>query len=161
MKRRIIQIAGLVMAAGCIVAGIMTGEVKTVFAKAVRICLECIGLGVVALVVSAGLGFANPDVVSADEKKVVVCDNVSCMQVAVTVPNEMEIEAGKQKAVPVTFSKTVDKKITFKSTNKKKATVNKLGVIKAKKRGVVTIKTTVKCTGAKQKITFKTKVTIA
>lgn len=160
MKRRVIQIIGLIAAAGCIVAGIMTGEVKTVFAKAVRICLECIGLGMVGLVVCAGLVWANPVTTQADEKKIVVCDDVSCMQVTVSVPDELEVVAGKKITLPVTINKAVDKKIAFKSTNKKKATINKNGVISAKKKGKVTIKTTVRCDGAKQKLVFKTKVTI-
>ena len=33
------------LAAGLIVLGICSGEVRTVFAKATQICMECIGLG--------------------------------------------------------------------------------------------------------------------
>lgn len=160
MKRRIIQIVGLMAAVGCIVAGIMTGEVKTVFAKAVRICLECIGLGMVALVVCAGVGLSNPVVTKADTKKVVVCDDVSCTKVDVTVPDDLKIETGKKLTIAVTISKAVGKKISYKSSNRSRATVSKAGVVKGKKRGNLTVKTTVKLDGAKEKLVFKTKVVV-
>jgi hypothetical protein len=35
----------LAAAAALILTGIMTGEMQTVFAKASKICMECIGIG--------------------------------------------------------------------------------------------------------------------
>lgn len=160
MKRRIIQIAGLVAAAGCVVAGIMTGEVKTVFAKAIRICLECIGLGAFALVIMAGVAMADPEVAHADEQKVVVCDDVSCMQVKVSAPDSLSIKKGKKKTLSISFDKTVESKISYKSSDKAKVTIGKNGKISAKKKGTATITTIVNCTGGKNKLKFKTRVTV-
>ena len=42
---RALQAGLLVLAAGLIVLGIFAGEVQTVFVRATRICMECIGLG--------------------------------------------------------------------------------------------------------------------
>ena len=44
-KRLTIAILLLAVSAGLLTAGVMRGEVFMVFTKAVRICLECIGLG--------------------------------------------------------------------------------------------------------------------
>lgn len=44
-KRIIFQVLILLTAAGFIVFGIYRGELRAVFNKAVRICMECIGLG--------------------------------------------------------------------------------------------------------------------
>ena len=44
-KRLIIVILLLLVSAGLVTAGVMRGEVFAVFTKAIRICLECIGLG--------------------------------------------------------------------------------------------------------------------
>ena len=44
-KIRLLRAGLLVLAAGLIVLGIFSGEVQTVYAKATRICMECIGLG--------------------------------------------------------------------------------------------------------------------
>lgn len=44
-KRSITQIALLVAAVGMIVVGAMRGEVETVLAKAIRLCMECVGIG--------------------------------------------------------------------------------------------------------------------
>ena len=41
----IIRATLFVLAVGLIVLGICSGEVQTVFTKATRICMECIGLG--------------------------------------------------------------------------------------------------------------------
>jgi hypothetical protein len=41
----LIRITGLLIAAGFIIVGINRQEVRTVLVKAIRICLECIGLG--------------------------------------------------------------------------------------------------------------------
>ena len=43
--RRIFRIGVLILAVMFITVGITRGEVGTVFMKAVRICLECIGIG--------------------------------------------------------------------------------------------------------------------
>ena len=43
--RSYISIAVLTAAVCLIVLGVMRGELYTAFVKAVRICLECIGLG--------------------------------------------------------------------------------------------------------------------
>ncbi len=44
-KRSISQISLLVAAVGMIVFGAMRGEVQTVLAKAIRLCMECVGIG--------------------------------------------------------------------------------------------------------------------
>lgn len=44
-KRTALRMILLALAAGLIVLGAYSGEAQTVFAKATRICLECIGLG--------------------------------------------------------------------------------------------------------------------
>ena len=42
---RAVQAGLLVLAAGLIALGAHGGEVQTVFVKATKICMECIGLG--------------------------------------------------------------------------------------------------------------------
>ena len=44
-KIRLLRAGLLVLAAGLILLGIFSGEVQTVYAKATKICMECIGLG--------------------------------------------------------------------------------------------------------------------
>ena len=44
-KTRLAQAGLLILAAGLIALGTRNGEVQTVFVKATRICMECIGLG--------------------------------------------------------------------------------------------------------------------
>ena len=44
-KRRIIAIISLSLGIVLVVAGIFRGEAETVFYKATRICMECIGIG--------------------------------------------------------------------------------------------------------------------
>lgn len=44
-KRLIIAVSLLAVSAVLVTAGVTRGEVFIVFTKAVRICLECIGLG--------------------------------------------------------------------------------------------------------------------
>ncbi|WP_173399932.1 CD1871A family CXXC motif-containing protein [[Clostridium] dakarense] len=45
MKEKSVRYIVLVISICFIVAGLYRGEVKTVFKKAVNICLECIGIG--------------------------------------------------------------------------------------------------------------------
>ena len=42
---RAVQAGILALAAGLIALGACSGEVQTVFVKATKICMECIGLG--------------------------------------------------------------------------------------------------------------------
>ena len=45
MKKRGITVLSLILAAALIVAGVTEGQAKEVLMKAVRVCLECIGVG--------------------------------------------------------------------------------------------------------------------
>ena len=45
MKKRGITVLTLILAAALIVAGVAEGQAKEVLMKAVRVCLECIGVG--------------------------------------------------------------------------------------------------------------------
>ena len=45
MNRQLLRGALLILGIVFIVSGAVRGEVDTVFAKAARICLECIGIG--------------------------------------------------------------------------------------------------------------------
>lgn len=42
---RIISVISLSVGIGLVVAGVFRGEAETVFNKATRICMECIGIG--------------------------------------------------------------------------------------------------------------------
>lgn len=35
----------ILLGIGCVIAGVFRGEARTMFEKAVNICLECIGIG--------------------------------------------------------------------------------------------------------------------
>ena len=45
MKRNLMRIGGLTAGAVLIVLGIVRGEPAEIWEKAVRVCLECIGIG--------------------------------------------------------------------------------------------------------------------
>ncbi len=45
MKKTVIRVTLILSAAALIIMGIATGESDTVLSKAVRICMECIGIG--------------------------------------------------------------------------------------------------------------------
>lgn len=44
-KKTILSLLLLAAGAGLVAAGVYRGEVQTLFAKAINVCLECIGLG--------------------------------------------------------------------------------------------------------------------
>lgn len=44
-KKRSVQILTLAIAVGFICYGIYRGEVHSVFSKAIKLCLECVGIG--------------------------------------------------------------------------------------------------------------------
>lgn len=44
-KRNILRIVLCVIAAAFLTAGILQGDFRTTWTKAIRICLECIGIG--------------------------------------------------------------------------------------------------------------------
>ena len=44
-KSLLLPLCLLLLGSGLILLGVLLGEPQTVFAKAVRICLECIGIG--------------------------------------------------------------------------------------------------------------------
>ena len=43
--KRILRLCGLICGAALIVLGILRGETDTILQKAVKLCLECIGIG--------------------------------------------------------------------------------------------------------------------
>lgn len=45
VKKTVIRISLVLLSAALIITGIVTGESDTVLGKAVRICMECIGIG--------------------------------------------------------------------------------------------------------------------
>jgi len=45
VKKTMIRISLILLASALIITGIVTGEADTVMGKAVRICMECIGIG--------------------------------------------------------------------------------------------------------------------
>lgn len=45
IEKNIVAVLFLLIGAGLIVAGILTGQVQSVFNKATRICMECLGIG--------------------------------------------------------------------------------------------------------------------
>ncbi|MCY6483070.1 CD1871A family CXXC motif-containing protein [Clostridium aestuarii] len=45
LKEKILRYGLLLISSSFIVAGLYRNEVKTVFKKAINICLECIGIG--------------------------------------------------------------------------------------------------------------------
>ncbi len=45
VKKTVLQLALLVIGAGMLCFGALRGEADTVLAKAIRLCLECVGIG--------------------------------------------------------------------------------------------------------------------
>lgn len=75
--------------------------------------------------------------------------------VITTSKNSYSVKVGKKVKIGAKASNKNGSKITYKSSNKKIATVNKSGVIKGVKKG--TAKITIRCSGAKKVITVRVK----
>ena len=67
-----------------------------------------------------------------------------------TNKSKYQVKKGKKVTIKVTVSNADGKKVTYKSSNKKIATVSSKGVVKGKKKGTATI--TIKCNGVSKKV---------
>lgn len=115
-------------------------------------------IGVVALV--SVVGMVTPTVVLAETKNTVVCDDTACWNVTITVPDALSLYVGKQKKLDVQMSKKEGIKKSFQTSDSSIATVSSDGKITGKKKGTVTITTTISGEHVQKELTFMTKVTV-
>lgn len=113
-----------------------------------------------ALLSVGAVGFSLPAVVIASSKDTVVCDDNSCSTVTFTVPDKVSLYVGNNKKLNVTMSKKKEVKVSYKTSDQSVATVSSGGKITGKKKGTVTVTTTIGGTHVQKKLTFTTKVTV-
>lgn len=120
-----------------------------------------IGACIIGVVASVGvMGISVPSIVLADTKTTVVCDDNTCWNVTVTVPDQVSLYAGEQKQLNVKLSKKDGIQKSFQSSNRSVATVSSGGKITGKGQGVAEITTTISGAHVQKKLTFTTKVII-
>ncbi len=96
--------------------------------------------------------YGKPCLGSEDYCKVTVIGNPTIN----VSPSSLAMQTGEQKTLNASITNT-NNSIKWKSSNTKIATVNKNGLIKAKKEGTVTITATVEGVSSKCKVTVKSK----
>lgn len=129
---------------------------KTAVVKAVKS-----GTNKIKLTAGSKTGKATVTVVLKSGKKATVTVTVqkkavACTSVKVTSGTSVTLKKGKTHQIKVTrYPVTCVQKVTYKSSNKKVATVTSKGKVKAKKKG--TAKITVKCGSKKKVVKIKVK----
>lgn len=113
-----------------------------------------------AVITVSTVGLSIPNVAIAASQTTVVCDDTTCWNVTVTVPDSTSLYAGKKKTLNVKLSKSDGIKKSFSSSNTSVATVSSSGKITGKKKGTATITTTISGEHVQKKLTFTTKVTV-
>lgn len=118
------------------------------------------GFMVGAVTAVSVVGLSMPSVAMAVSQNTVVCDDTTCWNVTVTVPDSICLYAGKKKALNVQLSNSNGIKKTFSSSDTSVATVSSSGKITGKKKGMATITTTISGEHVQKKLTFSTKITV-